>query len=152
PRLRRVIAGELAERTFRHALAHRQEMAFEHDLRVRRDGQPRYRTGMDLDRRAFDGAGELVFRLSGGQILEAGDEQGRVLAVDDRKWTGFALLPILLGNDRAVPSGMIKLHAHLVAAVHLHAIDRGVDPADVRIAHDDDRARAEEGAAVVAVP
>src|SRR5262249_20231663 len=47
---------------------------------------------------------------------------------------------------------MIKLHAHLVAPVHLYAIDRSVDPATVRIAHDDDRARADEGAAVVAVP
>jgi len=32
-----IISGELAERTFGHALAHRQEMAFEYDLSVRRN-------------------------------------------------------------------------------------------------------------------
>ena len=62
------------------------------------------------------------------------------------------MLPISLGDNGAVPAGVVELHGHLIAAVHLHAIDRRVDPAAVRIAHDHDRARADESAAVVAVP
>ena len=153
PGLGRVVAGELAERPFRQRdLAHRQQMALEHDLGMRRDRQAGLRPGDDLDRRAFDGAGELVFRLPGRQIFEAGDEQRRVLAVDHRDRTGLALVPVFPGDDGAVPAAVVELHGHPVPAVHLDAIDRGVDPAAVRIAHDDDRARADEGAAVVAVP
>ena len=117
-----------------------------------RNRQAGLRPGMHLDRRAFDGAGELVFRLPGRQVFESGDEQRGILAVDDGDRTGLALVPVFLRDDRAVPAGMVELHGHLVPAVHLHAIDRGVDPAAVRIAHDDDRARADEGPAVVAMP
>src|SRR5262249_35051658 len=124
----------------------------EHDLRVRRDRKAGQRPGVNLDRRTLDGAGELVFRLPRGQIFKAGDEQRRILAIDDRERAGFALLPVLFGDDGAVPAGMVELHGDLVPAVHLNAVDRGIDPAAVRIAHDHDRARADEGAAVVAVP
>src|SRR5262252_9217077 len=127
-------------------------MTFEHDLGVRRDRKASQRPGMDLDRRTLDGAGELVFRLPRGQIFKAGDEQRRILAIDDRERTGLALLPVLLGDDGAVPAGMVELHGDLVPAVHLNTVDRGIDPAAVRVAHDHDRARADEGAAVVAVP
>src|SRR5256886_8216919 len=153
PRLRGVIAGEFAEWSFRQrGLAHRQEMTFEHELGVRRDRKAGHRPGMDLDRRTLDGAGEFVFRLPRGQIFKAGDEQRRILAIDDRERTGFALVPVFLGDDGAVPAGMVELHGDLVPAVHLKAVDRGIDPAAVRMAHDHDRARADEGAAVVAVP
>src|SRR5262249_2270715 len=127
-------------------------MTFEHDLGVRRDRKASQRPGMDLDRRTLDGAGELVFRLPRGQIFKAGDEQRRILAIDDRERTGLALLPVLLGDDGAVPAGMVELHGDFIPAVHLNAVDRGIDPPAVRIAHDHDRARADEGAAVVAVP
>ena len=69
-----------------------------------------------------------------------------------RERARLALVPVFLRDDRAVPAGMVELHGDLVPAVHLHAIDRGVDPAAVRIAHDDDRARADIRAAVVTVP
>src|SRR5499427_6348143 len=107
---------------------------------------------MDLDRRTLDGAGEFVFRLSRRQILKAGDEQRRILTIDDRERTGLALLPVFLGDDRAVPAGVVELHGDFVSAVHLNAVDRGIDPAAVWVAHDHDRARADERAAVVAVP
>jgi hypothetical protein len=97
-------------------------------------------SGDDLDRRALDGTGELVFRLPRRQIFEAGDEQRRVLAVDHRDRTGLALIPIFLGDDRAVAAAVVELHRHAILAVHLHAIDRRVDPAAVGIAHDHDRA------------
>src|SRR5262245_36334104 len=127
-------------------------MTFEHDLGVRRDRKAGQRPGMDLDRRTLDGAGELVFRLSRGQIFKAGDEQRRIFAIDDRERTGLALLPVLFGDDGAVPAAMVELHGDFVPAVNLNAVDRGIDPAAVRIAHDHDRARSDEGAAVVAVP
>src|SRR5215467_11805563 len=127
-------------------------MAFEHDLGVRRDRKAGQRPGIDLDRRPLDGAGEFVFRLPCGQIFKAGDEQRRILAIDDRERTGLALLPVFLGDDGAVPAGMIELHGDFVPAVHLNAVDRGIDPAAVRVAHDHDRARADERAAVMAVP
>src|SRR5262249_52859970 len=152
PRLRGVIAGEFAERSFRQrGLAHGQEMTFEHDLRVRRDRKARQRRGLDVDRRTVDAGGEFVVRSPRGQVFKAGDEQRRILAIDDRARTGLALLPVFLGDDRAVPAGMVELHGDLVPAVHLNAVNRGIDPAAVRIAHDHDRARADEGAAVVAV-
>src|SRR5262245_26985528 len=153
PCLRGVITGEFAERAFRQrGLAHGQEMAFEYDLRVRRDRKAGQRPGIDLDRRTLDGAGEFVFRLPRGQIFKTGDEQRRILAIDDRERTGLALLPVFLGDDRAVSAGMVELYGDFVPAVHLNAVDRGIDPAAVRVAHDHDRARADEGAAVVAVP
>src|SRR5499427_7105566 len=153
PCLRGVIAGEFAKRTFRQrGLAYRQEMTFEHDLRVRRDRKAGKRPGVNLDRRTLDGAGELVFRLASRQIFKAGDKQRRILAIDDRERTGLALLPVFLGDDDAVPAAMVELPGDLVSAVHLDAVDRGIDPAAVRVAHDHDRARADEGAAVVAVP
>src|SRR6516162_6800117 len=153
PCLRGVIAGEFAERTFRQrGLAHGQEMTFEHDLRVRRDRKAGQRPGVNLDRCTLDGAGELVLRLSCRQIFKAGDEQRRILAIDDRERTGLALLPVFLRDDGAVPAAMVELHGDFVSAVHLDAVDRRIDPAAVRVAHDHDRARADEGAAVVAVP
>src|ERR1700730_8280042 len=153
PHLRGVIAGEFAERSFRQGgLAGRQEITFEHDLRVRRDRKAGQRPRVDLDRCTFDGAGEFVFRLSRRQILKAGDEQRRILAIDDRERTGLALLPVFPGDDGAVPAAMVELHGDLVSAVHLDAVDRGIDPPAVRVAHDHDRARADERAAVVAVP
>src|SRR5215471_21067525 len=51
-----------------------------------------------------------------------------------------------------MPAGMIELHGDFVPAVHLDPIDRGIDPAAVRVAYDHDRARADERAAVVTVP
>jgi len=51
-----------------------------------------------------------------------------------------------------MPAGVIELQRHSVLAVDLDPVDRGVDPAVVGIAHDDDRARADERAAVAAVP
>ena len=153
PRVGGVVAGEFAERSFRQRrLAHRQKLALEDDLGMRRQRQAGLRPGDDLDRRALDGAGELVFRLAARQIFEAGDEQGRVLAVDDGERAGLALVPVFLRDDRAVAAEMVELHRHLVPAVHLDAVDRGVDPAAVGIAHDDDRARADERPAVVAMP
>ncbi len=115
-------------------------------------GRPVCGPAKDFDRRAFDGAGELVFRAAVGQIFEAGDEQRRILAVHDRDRAALAAIPIFLGDDRAVPAAVIELHRDLVRAVHLDAIDRGVDPAGVGIAHDDQRAGADERPAVVAVP
>ena len=153
PRFRCVVAGEFAERSFRQrGLAHRQEMTFEHDLRMRRDRQAGQRSGIDLDRRIFDRAGELVFRLPGGQIFKAGDEQRRILAIDDRERTRLALIPVFFRDEGAVPAAMVELHGQLVPAVHLDAVDRSVDPAPVRIAHDHDRTRTDIGTAVMPVP
>ena len=148
-----VVAGELAERAFRQRLLlRRQQLAFEDDLGMRRQRQAGLRPGDHLDRRILDRAGELVFRLPGGKIFEARDEQRRVHAVDHRERTGFSGVPVFLGDDRAVPAEMVELHGDLVPGVHLHAIDRGVDPAAVGIAHDHDRARADVGPAVLGVP
>src|SRR6516165_2178098 len=153
PRLRGVIAGEFAEWSFRQrGLVHRQELAFEHDLGVRRDRKAGQRPGMDLDRSTLDGAGEFIFRLPHRQIFKASDEQRRILAIDDRERTGLALLPVFLRDDRAMPAAVVELHGDLVPTVHLNAVDRGIDPAAVRVAHDHNRARAYEGAAVVTVP
>src|SRR5215471_11440282 len=153
PCLRGVIAGEFAERSFRQrGLAHGQEMTFEHDLGVRRNRKAGQRPGVNLDRRTLDGAGELIFRLARGQIFKAGDEQRRIFAIDDRERTGLALLPVLFGDNGAVPAAMVELHGDFVSPVHLDAVDRGIDPAAVGIAHDHDRARADKRAAVVAVP
>src|SRR5581483_1633576 len=69
-----------------------------------------------------------------------------------RDRTAFAAVPIFPGDDGAVPAAMIELHRDFVPAVHLDPVDRGVDPAAVRIAHDHDRAGADERTAIVAVP
>src|SRR5260370_41421474 len=107
---------------------------------------------MNLERRAFDGTGKLVFRLSRRQILETGDEQCGVLAMDDRERAGPSLLPVFVRNDGAVPTGVVELHRNPARPLHLDAVDRGVDPSAVGIAHDDDRARADEWTAIVPVP
>jgi hypothetical protein len=65
------------------------------------------------------------------QIFEAGDEKRWVLAVDHGDRTRLALVPVFLGDDRAVAAGVVELDRHLVLAVHLHAVDRRVDPAAV---------------------
>ncbi len=99
----------------------------------------------------LDRAGEIVFRLARGKIFEAGDEQRRVHAVDHRHWTGLASVPILLRDDGTVAALVVELHGDLVPRVHLHAIDRSVDPTSVRIAHDHDRA-GNIGSTVFTVP
>jgi hypothetical protein len=91
-----------------------------------------------IDRRALDRAGELVFRAAVGQIFEAGDEQRRVLAMHDCDRTILAAVPIFFGDDGAVPAAVIELHRDSVPPVHLDAIDRGVNPAAIGIAHDDE--------------
>ena len=149
----RIVAGEFAERSFRQRLLlWRQQHAFENDLRLRREREPCRRPGNHLDRRIFDGASEIVFRPARRQIFETCDEQRRVRAIYHRERARLAGVPIFLGNDGAVAALVVELHRDFVARVHLHAIDRRVDPAAVRIAHDHDRARADESAAVVAVP
>ena len=119
---------------------------------MRRDRQPGLRSGKNLDRRAFDRAGKFVFRTAVGQIFEAGNEQRRILAVHDRERTALPAIPIFPGDDRAVAAAMIELHRDSVGAVDLDAVDRSVDPAGIGIAHDDKRTRANERAAVMAVP
>ncbi len=47
---------------------------------------------------------------------------------------------------------MVELDRDLVRSVDLDAIDRGVDPAVVGIAHDDEAAGADIGAAIIGVP
>ena len=74
-------------------------------------------------------------------LLETGDEQSRIGPVNNRDRTAPAALPPASGDDRTVPSGMVELDRHPVGAVHLDAIDRGVDPAGAGVAHDDDAAR-----------
>jgi hypothetical protein len=148
-----VIAGELAERALRQGFfAHRDEPAFKDDFRMGRNRQPGLRSLAHFDRRAFDRAGEFVFRTAVGQIFEAGDEQCRILAMHDGERTALAAIPVFLGDDRAVPAAMIELHRDLVRAVHLDPVDRGVDPAAVRIAHDDERARSDERPAIMPMP
>ena len=115
-------------------------------------GRPVSGPGERLDRRALDGAGEAVFRHAFGQVLEAGDEQRRVFAIDHGDRAGLAAVAVFLRDDGAMPAGMVELDRHPVAAVDLDAIDRGVDPAGVGIAHDDDAARADIGAAVAGMP
>src|ERR1700736_4773294 len=51
-----------------------------------------------------------------------------------------------------MPTRMVELHGDALRPMHLDAVDRRVDPASIRIAHDDDRTRAEERPAVAAVP
>jgi hypothetical protein len=62
------------------------------------------------------------------QVLKAGDEQCRILSVDNSHRTALSLLPILLGDDRAMTSLMIELYCHLVPGVHLDPVDRRIDP------------------------
>ncbi len=151
--VRRVITGELAERPLRQRhLAGRQQVPLEDDFGVRRHRQAGLRSHDDLDRRALDGAGERVLRLAGRQVFEAGNEQRGVLAVNHRHRAGLALVPVFLGDDRAMPPAMVELYGDLVPVMDLDAVDRGVDPAAVRIAHDDDRAGTDIRAAVVTVP
>ena len=128
-----VIAGEFAERSLgQRRLAHRQQAAFENDFRMCRNREVSLRAAQNFDRRAFDRAGELVLRTAVGQIFEAGDEQRRILAVHDRHRAALAAVPIFLGDDGAVAAAVIELHRDFVRAVHLDAIDRGIDPARVR--------------------
>ena len=93
-----------------------------------------------LDRLALDRAGEGVFGCAFRQVFEAGDEQRRIGAVDDGDGAGLATLPVFASDDRAVPALVVELDGDAVGAVHLHAVDRGVDPAGVGIAHDHDGA------------
>src|SRR5665213_4358108 len=51
-----------------------------------------------------------------------------------------------------MPSGVVELDGDAVPGVDLDAIDRGVDPAAFRIAHDDDGTGADERPAVLAMP
>src|SRR5205823_11738776 len=84
--------------------------------------------------------------------FEAGDEQRRILAVDDGNRTRLALLPVFFRDDRAVPALMIELDRDLRSTMHLHAVDRCVDPAVLRITHDHKRTRADERSAVFTMP
>src|ERR1017187_3760089 len=95
------------------------------------------RAGQHFDRCTLDRAGEVVFRLTGRQIFEAGNEQRRVLAVDHGDGAGVALLPVFPGDDRAVSAFVVELYGDPILAVDLYAVDRAVDPAGVGIAHDD---------------
>jgi len=74
-------------------------------------------------------------------LLETGDEHSRIGPVKNRDRTAPAAFPPASGDDRTVASGMVELDRHPVGAVHLDAIDRGVDPAGAGVAHDDDAAR-----------
>ena len=70
----------------------------------------------------------------------------------NRDRAACAAIPIFSRDDRAVPAAMIELHRDLVRPMHLNAVDRGIDPAAVGIAHDDERAGADERTAVLAMP
>src|SRR5580704_15158558 len=72
--------------------------------------------------------------------------------MNDGNRTAFAAVPIFFGNDRAMTAAVIELHCHFVRCMNLDAIDRSVDPAAVRIAHDHQRAGADIRATVMAVP
>jgi len=84
-------------------------------------------------------------------LLETGDEHSRIGPVKNRDRTAPAAFPPASGDDRTVASGMVELDRHPVGAVHLDAIDRGVDPAGAGVAHDDDAARSDEPAAIAAM-
>jgi hypothetical protein len=152
PRVGGEIAGEFAERAFRQHLAGRREMAFEDDLRLRRERQAGHGSGKNRDRRALDGAGEVVFADAFGQVFEARDEQRGVFAIDHRDRARHAAVAVFFCDDGAVAAGMVELNRDLVPPVDLDAINRGVDPAVVGIAHDDEAAGADVGAAIIGVP
>ena len=107
---------------------------------------------MDLYRRGLDGAGKVEFRDARRQIFKARDEQRRVLAADDGDRAGLALIPVFLGDDRAVPAAVIELDRQLLRPVDLHAIDRCVDPAGIGVAHDDQAAGPDIRPAVLFMP
>src|SRR5215470_7144288 len=151
--VRREIAGELAERAFRQGnFADGKQVPFENDFRVGRYRQAGDGAGMDFDRRVLDGAGEIVFGDAGREIFEARDKQRRVFAIDYRNRAGFAALPIFSCDDGAMPAAVVELDGDPVRSMHLHTVDRGVDPAALGIAHDDEAAGPDIGAAVLLVP
>src|SRR6266511_4002166 len=92
-------------------------------------------TGKDVDLAKFPAP--IWHRHDGGAFLGSGSIV--IMRDPDGGWINASIY-------------RVQVHGRDKVTVQLHAIDRGVDPAAVRIAHDHDRARAEEGAAVVPMP
>ena len=149
----RVVAEKFSERPLGQGFPrHRHEFTLEDDFRVRRDRQPGMRPRADFQRRLADRTGEVEFRVPGRKRFHSRDEKSRVVAVHDRNGTRLARVPVLVRDDRAVAAHVVELHRDPVAPVDLNPVDGCIDPAGIGIAHHDDAARTDVGAAILAVP
>ena len=145
-----VVARPFAERAFRMRLAGR-DVAFQHDLGIGREGQPRHLAAHHLGRAAAHAADDVELEGAVGR-LDATVEEGERIAADhhgDRHL--LAALEIFLAMDPAVVAASGDETDGLLV-VHLRAVGAGVEPVLFRIAGDAVGAGADVAAAVLLVP
>ncbi len=147
----RVIAGPFAERAFEPRLdLGRRHLAFDDDLGMGRDRQPRERALDHLDRPAEHAAGAIELGHAERKFGVGEKEQQRIATERRHHRAGLALFPVTLCDQPALLARALP-DAEQVALVHLHPVGAHVDVAGLRIAVDEAVAGADIASAIHAV-
>src|SRR5262245_1695054 len=125
--------------------------SFEGDFGVRRNRQSSAGAVNDIDRFADQATRNIVLVLAVGHFQPGYHEQRGMHSNDHRDRACLAALVIFAHNEIAVLA-LGAVYGGDIAALDLHPIGAIVDPATVRVFHQDHAAGADEIAAVLLMP